>query len=183
MSTVFCTITANATKSMYLIWVAVAPVDFRAGLDGLVAACRQRRQAGPFSGALFVFGNRTRKAIKVLVYDGQVFWMCHKRLSGGHFAFWPDSSTNQPGGGCALQACRLQVLLMGGDPARANAAPDWQLHHDHDHYRRQHEAGAGHERRRYRQPAGHTHGTQQQCTSPHLHQAQPEDLPAHAPQT
>lgn len=108
------------------IWVAVEPMDFRAGIDGLVAACRQRLQADPFSGALFVFGNRTRTAIKVLVYDGQGFWMCHKRLSSGRFAFWPDSGTNQPGGGCALQACQLQVLLMGGDPAHADAAPDWR---------------------------------------------------------
>lgn len=111
------------------IWVAVEPMDFRAGIDGLVAACRQRLQADPFSGALFVFGNRTRTAIKVLVYDGQGFWMCHKRLSSGRFAFWPDRGTNQtdqPGGGCALQACQLQVLLMGGDPARADAAPDWR---------------------------------------------------------
>jgi len=108
------------------IWVAVEPMDFRAGIDGLVAACRQRLQADPFSGALFVFRNRTRTAIKVLVYDGQGFWMCHKRLSSGRFAFWPDSDTNHPGGGCALQACQLQVLLMGGDPARADAAPDWR---------------------------------------------------------
>ena len=111
------------------IWVAVEPVDFRAGIDGLAAACRQRLQADPFSGALFVFRNRTRTAIKVLVYDGQGFWMCHKRLSSGRFAFWPDGGTNrpgQPGGGCALQAYQLQVLLMGGDPARADAAPDWR---------------------------------------------------------
>jgi hypothetical protein len=55
------------------IWVAVEPMDFRAGIDGLVAACRKRLQADPFSGALFVFGNRARTAIKILVYDGQGF--------------------------------------------------------------------------------------------------------------
>lgn len=104
------------------IWVAVEPIDFRAGIDGLVAACRQRLQGDPFSGALFVFRNRTRTAIKVLVYDGQGFWMCHKRLSNGHFAFWPDAQTPSR----TLQACELQVLLMGGDPTRANAAPAWR---------------------------------------------------------
>ena len=62
------------------ILVAVEPIDFRAGIDGLVAACRKRLQADPFSGALFVFSNRTRTAIKVLVYDGQGFWMCHNQL-------------------------------------------------------------------------------------------------------
>lgn len=104
------------------ILVAVEPIDFRAGIDGLVAACRQRLQADPFAGTLFVFRNRTRTAIKVLVYDGQGFWMCHKRFSSGHFVHWPSADTP----GRALQACELQMLLMGGDPMRANAAPNWR---------------------------------------------------------
>ena len=104
------------------ILVAVDPIDFRAGIDGLVGACRQRLQADPFSGALFVFGNRARTAIKILVYDGNGFWMCQKRLSRGRFAFWPEAETPTR----ALEACELQVLLMGGNPARANAAPAWR---------------------------------------------------------
>jgi len=104
------------------ILVAVEPIDFRAGIDGLVGACRQRLQADPFSGALFVFGNRARTAIKILVYDGQGFWLCQKRLSSGRFTFWPEAATPSR----ALDACELQVLLMGGDPRRANAAPTWR---------------------------------------------------------
>jgi transposase len=104
------------------ILVAVEPIDFRAGIDGLVSACRKRLQADPFSGALFVFGNRNRTAIKILVYDGQGFWVCHKRLSTRRFAWWPAGE--QPG--CTLQACELQVLLMGGDPSRAHTAPAWR---------------------------------------------------------
>lgn len=111
------------------ILVAVEPIDFRAGIDGLAAACRKRLQADPFSGALFVFSNRTRTAIKVLVYDGQGFWMCHKRLSSGRFAWWPSGEPDNERGeqpGCTLQACELQVLLMGGDPSRAHTAPTWR---------------------------------------------------------
>lgn len=104
------------------ILVAVEPIDFRAGIDGLAAVCKKRLQADPFSGAMLVFGNRARTAIKILVYDGQGFWMCHKRLSSGRFAWWPDGE--QPGH--ALQACELQVLLMAGDPSRARAAPAWR---------------------------------------------------------
>jgi transposase len=104
------------------ILVAVEPIDFRAGIDGLVGACRQRLQADPFSGALFVFGNRARTAIKILTYDGQGYWLCQKRLSSGRFTFWPDGEKPTR----ALQACELQLLLMGGDPARANAAPAWR---------------------------------------------------------
>ena len=104
------------------ILVAVEPIDFRAGIDGLVGACTKRLQADPFSGALFVFGNRARTAIKVLVYDGQGFWMCHKRLSSGHFTGWPEGVET----GRELQACELQVLLMAGDPSQAHAAPAWR---------------------------------------------------------
>ena len=78
------------------ILVAVEPVDFRAGIDGLVAACRKRLEADPFSGALFVFRNRARTGVKILVYDGQGFWLCHKRLSSSRFAWWPDWSAARP---------------------------------------------------------------------------------------
>jgi len=53
------------------ILVAVEPVDFRCGIDGLAALCRQRLQADPFCGTLFVFRNRKGSAIRVLAYDSQ----------------------------------------------------------------------------------------------------------------
>ena len=104
------------------ILVAVQPIDFRAGIDALAAACRQRLECDPLSGALFVFCNRARTGIKILIYDGQGFWLCHKRLSSGRFAFWPDADTPAQ----TLQACELQVLLMGGNPTRVDAAPAWR---------------------------------------------------------
>jgi transposase len=104
------------------ILVAVEAVDFRSGIDGLARACRERLQADPFCGGLFVFRNRRRTAIKCLVYDSQGFWLCQKRLSAGRFRFWPTAT----GAGQTLQAHQLQLLLMGGDPAQAKAAPAWR---------------------------------------------------------
>ena len=104
------------------ILVAVEPVDFRVGIDGLVNACKTRLQGNPFSGAVFVFGNRSRTAIKLLVYDGHGFWLCHKRLSSGRFTWWPKDTA----AGCNLQACELQVLLMAGNPTQTRAAPPWR---------------------------------------------------------
>jgi transposase len=105
------------------ILVAVAPIDFRSGIDGLARICKQQLQADPFCGWLFVFCNRRRTAIKVLVYDGNGYWLCHKRLSSGRFRYWPQSVTQAAS---ALQAHQLQVLLMGGDPGAAKAAPAWR---------------------------------------------------------
>jgi transposase len=104
------------------ILVAVEPIDFRAGIDGLAGICRERLEADAFSGGLFVFRNRAHTAVKILVYDGQGFWLCHKRLSRGRFPFWPDGTTPTQG----LQACELQVLLMAGDPAQTRTAPAWR---------------------------------------------------------
>ena len=44
------------------ILVAVEPADFRKGIDGLSWVCREALRQDPFSGYLFVFGNRSRKA-------------------------------------------------------------------------------------------------------------------------
>ena len=103
--------------------VAVEPVDFRNGIDGLVAVCRQRLSADPMSGAVFVFGSRNRKSIKILVYDGQGFLLCQKRLSSGRFNWWPEGGE---GPSLRLEAHQLQLLLWNGDPAHANTAPLWR---------------------------------------------------------
>ena len=53
------------------VLVAVAPVDFRKGIDGLASLCKTFLKQDPFAGTVFVFRNRRATAIKVLVYDGQ----------------------------------------------------------------------------------------------------------------
>lgn len=105
------------------VLVAVEPADFRRGIDGLARQCREVLEADPMSGAAFVFRNRRRTAVKILVYDGQGFWLCHKRLSMGKFRYWPSRADAAVS---ALQAHELQVLLQGGDPAATRAAPAWR---------------------------------------------------------
>jgi transposase len=56
------------------VLVAIEPVDFRRGIDGLSQVCRAVLSADPLSGTVFVFRSRSGKAIKLLVYDGQGFW-------------------------------------------------------------------------------------------------------------
>lgn len=65
------------------ILLAYQPVDFRKGIDTLAALCKAELKEDPFSGALFVFRNRSGTALKLLSYDGQGFWLCHKRFSQG----------------------------------------------------------------------------------------------------
>jgi len=74
------------TSAAMRILVAVQPVDFRKGIDGLAAVCRQQLAQDPLSGWAFVFRNRRATAVKILLYDEQGFWLCQKRLSQGQFA-------------------------------------------------------------------------------------------------
>jgi transposase len=104
------------------ILVAVDVVDFRKGIDGLVAFCKKGLDQDAFGGTMFVFRNRRGTAIKVLVYDGQGFWLCQKRLSVGRFGFWPQSSDRVK----SLDAHELAVLLAAGNPAKTQAAPPWR---------------------------------------------------------
>ena len=107
------------------ILVAVQPADFRKGIDGLACVCKESLQQDPFSGAVFVFRNRRATALKALVYDGQGFWLCHKRLSTGRFRWWPRS-VGASEVAKKLAAHQLQVLLAAGNPERAQEAPPWR---------------------------------------------------------
>ena len=59
------------------IFLAVEPIDFRAGIDRLAALCRERLAQNPLEGALSVFRNRRSTALKLLLYDGQGYWLCY----------------------------------------------------------------------------------------------------------
>ena len=58
----------QVTPHMRIV-VAVEPVDFRKGIDGLAAVCRKELESDPFCGAIFVFVNKSRQALRLLVYD------------------------------------------------------------------------------------------------------------------
>jgi transposase len=105
------------------ILVAVEPADFRKGIDGLARLCQEVLQQDPFRGWVFVFRNRRATAVKALVYDGQGFWLCHKRLSRGRFHWWPTSRTKAAK---AVEAHQLHVLLSAGNPDTIQAAPSWR---------------------------------------------------------
>lgn len=107
------------------ILLAVEAVDFRRGIDGLARLCREVLAADPFSGTAFVFRNRRGTAVRVLVYDGQGMWLCHKRLSAGRFRWWPQAK-GESESARSLGAHELQLLLWNGNPAGADTAPMWR---------------------------------------------------------
>lgn len=105
------------------ILLAIQTVDFRKGIDGLAGLCRQALGTDPMAGALIVFRSRSRRALKLLIYDGQGFWLCQKRLSQGRFGWWPEAKEEAT---ARLDPHQLQLLLWNGDPSRSQAAPMWR---------------------------------------------------------
>lgn len=104
------------------IFLAVHPVDFRNGIDGLIFLCKKKLKEDPFSGNVFVFRNRQGTSIKVLTYDQQGFWLCQKRFSKGKLNWWDPSIESKS----VLSVGQLQILLWNGNPKTAQIAPDWK---------------------------------------------------------
>lgn len=94
--------------SAYKIYIACFAVDFRKGIDGYAALCRSQLQLNPFSGHCFIFRNKRGTAIKILFYENNGFWLCHKRLSKGKFKQWPNSG-NQV---VSIDPQKLSILLQ-----------------------------------------------------------------------
>jgi len=111
------------TSPTMRIFVAIAPVDFRNGIDGLAASCRQKLEQDPMSGAAFVFRNRKGTSVKILLYDGRGYWLCQMRLSQGRFSWWPQDDHQAAR---SLEAHQLHVLLAGGNADAAGGAPVWR---------------------------------------------------------
>ena len=86
----------------------------RKGFDGLFGLVRDHLAQDPLSGHLFLFSNRGRNRLKVLVWDGSGLWVCAKRLEKGRFR-WPGGEM-----GCVtMRSEELAMLLNGLDPAQS----------------------------------------------------------------
>src|SRR5262249_51252649 len=93
----------------------------RKGIDSLARLCEERLEADPFSGCMFLFRSRRGTSIRILVYDGQGFWLAQKRLSKGRVRWLPAGKH----AGRGLEAHQAQLLLAAGNPETA-AAPVWR---------------------------------------------------------
>jgi len=90
------------------VFVALTPVDMRKSFNGLHALVQTVLQQDPLSGHLFVFTNRLRNRVKVLLWDGSGLWVCAKRLERGCFG-WPAGEEVSR----CLRPEELQLLLHG----------------------------------------------------------------------
>lgn len=108
------------------IYLGLDPIDMRKGFNGLYGLVRDRLGQDPTSGHLFLFANKQRTRVKVLVWDGSGLWVCAKRLEKGRFR-WPATTDQQESHCVTMRAEELAMLLNGLDPARSRRRNWYQL--------------------------------------------------------
>ena len=104
------------------IYLARGPTDMRKQIDGLAALVEQVLEHDPFDGHLFVFCNRRRNRVKILYWEGSGFWLLHKRLEKGTFA-WP-LRVDDARASVRMSPAELAALL-GGIDVRAARRRRW----------------------------------------------------------
>src|SRR5690606_12907695 len=62
------------------VFLAVQPVDLRGSFDRLYGYVSEVLREDPRSGHWFVFTNKRKTRIKILVFDGTGLWVLNKRL-------------------------------------------------------------------------------------------------------
>jgi transposase len=89
------------------VWLAVEPLDMRAGTESALA-----RVVHVFGAArphhAYLFANRRANRMKVLVHDGIGVWLAARRLNSGRFV-WPRDS----GSTLTLTRAQLDALVLG----------------------------------------------------------------------
>ena len=86
-----CRLDARAAAVIRIdaVWLAIDPLDMRAGTDTALARVVQVFGAAHLHTA-YLFANRCANRMKVLVHDGIGIWLAARRLHQGHFV-WPTS--------------------------------------------------------------------------------------------
>jgi len=90
------------------VWLAVEPIDMRAGTE--TALARVVRVFGEARAHhAYLFANRRCNRIKVLVHDGIGIWLCARRLHQGRF-IWASAASAPH---LTISSEQLQALLIG----------------------------------------------------------------------
>lgn len=80
--------------------------DMRKGFDGLSGLIRDSLQKNPLSGDVFIFFNKRRSQVKLLLWERDGFSIYHKRLEGGTYEL-PSTPSME------LRSDELMLILQG----------------------------------------------------------------------
>lgn len=106
------------------VYVATAPCNLKKSFDGLSNEVRGVLAQDPLSGHVFVFLNRRKTQVKLLVWTRGGFTIVHKRLEQGTFSF--ASRVTQEAQSVEVDVHELTMLLEGIEVVRAKTSPRWE---------------------------------------------------------
>lgn len=92
------------------MWLAVEPVDMRAGADRLLARVVQVFGAAQAHHG-YLFANARGTRVKLLVHDGFGIWCAARRLNAGRFAWLTATSETPPS--LSLTRAQFDALILG----------------------------------------------------------------------
>ena len=92
------------------IFVCTKPVDMRYAFDRLAMLTESILLQDPFSGHLFVFYNKNRDKLKILLWDRTGLVIYYKRLEQGTFRFLSSDDSRME-----LNSADLLLILEGID--------------------------------------------------------------------
>jgi len=105
------------------IYVATAPANLRKSFEGLSNEVRSVLALDPLSGHVFLFLNRRRTHVKLLLFTRGGFTIVHKRLERGRFTFAAQVAPSAKR--VEIDAHELAMLLEGLTGTHAPAAKRW----------------------------------------------------------
>ena len=106
------------------IYVATQPVNLRKSFDGLSNEVRAVLAQDPLSGHVFVFLNRRKTMVKLLVWTRGGFMIVHKRLERGTFSFAKNIHSDATH--VEVDAHELSLLLEGIEVVKAKVSRRWE---------------------------------------------------------
>src|SRR3954463_9058748 len=87
--------------------------DMRKGFDSLSGMVSQHMQLSALSGAVFIFVNRRRNQLKLLLWEGDGFSLYHKRLEKGTYELPAGAAYSNKTGSMNITHHQLQLILQG----------------------------------------------------------------------
>jgi transposase len=106
------------------IYVATAPTNLRQSFEGLTNQVRSVLARDPLSGHVFIFLNRRRNQVKMLMWTRGGFTIVHKRLERGTFSF--PARVVEGATSVEVDAHELALLLEGLSAAPVKQSQRWE---------------------------------------------------------
>lgn len=106
------------------VFIARAPIDMRKSFDALENLVRVVLKKNPMSGHLFVFTNKRRDRIKILMWDRHGWSILYKRLEIGTYKL-PEVSAVAEGDRIQVEAAELALMLEGIELTGAKRRKRW----------------------------------------------------------